>query len=149
MVDFYGKCRWIYHTWILWESGWDLFVNVSTLFQCGIFSGSSRLFFGGVNDRISEFWIPQQKGLRWKRWKRTKNNTYPYIYIYPYIWLIFTYIWQTHLVNVGKYTIHWAFGVVSPTICTPQQIELSGFTPNTIRDIRPNPRGFIQNFKNP
>ena len=23
MVDFYGKCRWIYHTWILW--GWNRF----------------------------------------------------------------------------------------------------------------------------
>ena len=24
LVDFYGKCRWIYHTWILWVQYWSL-----------------------------------------------------------------------------------------------------------------------------
>ena len=47
LVDFYGKCRWIYHTWILWDMVSILHSNLISR-STGSFSTHLLLFIGRI-----------------------------------------------------------------------------------------------------
>ena len=52
--DFYGKCRWIYHAWILWD--WQIGHLQFSLIQPSMFQGRQDTIVGTA--------------LIWRRWRR-------------------------------------------------------------------------------
>ena len=101
LVDFYGKCRWIYHTWILWVVASDF--NKNTIFSDYRFTMARRPMPLEVRSSIREWQFCGDGGccLFWKR----PSWTNIYIYIL-YIRYIYIYISGTIFRDHNVITVH-------------------------------------------